>query len=470
MNLIHAAMAAFLPALALSSGTSRDAQIRARLQAFDKNPDAVLQRRARVFAVTQAHEPLGLDASYRENDLPTDLVDELKYSDLGAMEEAGLLKAQLQEQPWSGDFWPVYRGMIAKRYTAEAGRPSGDWKKNYDRYLENAEASSVDELAPSEKYDLLVGDDAHTLTNAMWEEGRPYHEKFSTVEHWMGLCHGWAPASYMVPRPTHAVEVLAADGKTKIRFYPDDVKALATLLWAKAPGKTRLIGARCNEKKPERDQNGRVLNPDCFDTNPGTWHLVAVNQIGHSHRAFAMDSAFDYQVWNQPLLSYSYTYFNPETREPVESLEKARIELKDFSQDKFQKYRSADAVAVVGVAMDVTYMIENPPTHKLTDGPEADSHTTVTYLYDVELDQADHIIGGEWYEKLHPDFLFTPEPGSRAMALGDRLLKKSHDQSSWDGNSPMPDLWQKAAVLSSERGEPLGHVIEGLVTISRAGL
>ena len=43
----------------------------------------------------------------------------------------------------------------------------------------------------------------------------------------MGICHGWAPAAFMVQRPTKMVEVLAADGKTKIKFYPSDIKALA---------------------------------------------------------------------------------------------------------------------------------------------------------------------------------------------------------------------------------------------------
>ncbi|MBI3556837.1 MAG: hypothetical protein HY074_11290 [Deltaproteobacteria bacterium] len=482
MNLQHSVMLALLPAIAIGVGAraetfstsefGRNARIRARLDAFDAHPEDVLNRRARVIENIRRSEVFGLDATapYLENDSAANLVDELKYTDLVAMESAGLLRARLAEQPWSGDYWPVYRGMIAKRYAEDPRHFSVDWKANHDKYLEGANSTSIDTLSPAEKYDLLMGDSARALTKAMWEEGRPYYERFNTVEHWMGLCHGWAPASYMMPRPAHAIEALAADGQTRIRFYPDDLKALATLLWAKAPAETRFIGGRCNEKTPVLDENGRLKNPDCFDTNPGTWHLSAVNQLGHSRRSFVMDSAYDYQVWNQPLYSYSYSYFNPETREPVPSMDQAKTELKDFTKDKFQKYRSPDAVSIVGIAMDVTYMTENPPTHNESNAADADSRMTVTYLYDVELDQNGTIIGGEWYEKVHPDFLWSPVRGGRAQALGDRLLERARDRSRWDAHAPIPELWQRASTISSERGQPLARVIETLVTLSNAGL
>jgi hypothetical protein len=39
-----------------------------------------------------------------------------------------------------------------------------------------------------------------TLTQANAEGGRYYYENYGNVEAWMGICHGWAPASYMMKR------------------------------------------------------------------------------------------------------------------------------------------------------------------------------------------------------------------------------------------------------------------------------
>jgi len=49
------------------------------------------------------------------------------------------------------------------------------------------------------------------------------------VETWMGICHGWAPASYMLARPRRTLSLKSPDG-VLIRFFPSDVKALASLL------------------------------------------------------------------------------------------------------------------------------------------------------------------------------------------------------------------------------------------------
>ena len=48
----------------------------------------------------------------------------------------------------------------------------------------------------------------------------------------MGICHGWAPAAFSIERPENGFTVKAADGVTDIYFWPDDVRALASLHWA----------------------------------------------------------------------------------------------------------------------------------------------------------------------------------------------------------------------------------------------
>lgn len=406
--------------------------------------------------------PEGILSESQENDQAADLVDELKFTDPVSMEKSGLLAAKLTETPWSSDYWPIYSGMIAKRYESE--NASLDWKENFENFVATTNSTSLDMLSPSEKYDLIVGDEKKILTAAMWAEGRSYYDSQGKVERWMGLCHGWAPAAYMVPRPAKTVTVLAADGTTKLKLFPSDIKALAILLWAKGHAPTRFIGGRCNVKDPAKNSNGRVIEQDCYDTNPGTWHLSVVNQIGVAKRSFVMDATYDYQVWNQPISGYKYSYFNPKTREPVKTLREATIKLKNFTADKFKDFRSANATQVVGVAMDVTYIVETQPIHNTLDTPEDDNFMTVTYLYDLELDDDGKIIGGEWYENRHPDFLWTPPQGARAVAASDRAIPSDEN---WSGEQAVPNSWRDAAKQSSRHGQPLAHVVEALVILSK---
>ena len=65
------------------------------------------------------------------------------------------------------------------------------------------------------------------------------------------FCHGWAPGSFMVPRPKHIVQLTAADRITPIVFYPDEIKGLVTYVWANSAYETRYIGGRCNKADPE---------------------------------------------------------------------------------------------------------------------------------------------------------------------------------------------------------------------------
>ena len=105
----------------------------------------------------------------------------------------------------------------------------------------------------------------------------------------------------MIQRPTKAIEVPAADGKTKIKFYPSDVKALASLLWANASPTTKFIGGRCNVKtrRPMQMAASRIRPAATPTPAPGT--LAVVNQIGKSQRSMVIDATYDYEVWNQPM-------------------------------------------------------------------------------------------------------------------------------------------------------------------------
>ena len=230
------------------------------------------------------------------------------------------------------------------------------------------------------------------------------------------------------------------------------------MLWATGSQNTKFVGGRCNTKDPETDDNGRVIDQECFDNNPGTWHQTVVSQVGLHKKAFVMDATFDYEVWNHPVTSYEYTYFNPITLEEYDTIDEALIEMKDFTNDKFADYRSADAKFVIGVMMEVEYLVETMPSTSLIDEEENDAFHYATYTYDLELDSRGNIIGGEWYTNKHPDFLWTPYENSHARSVVDSYIEMDEFPLSLLSHPALPQLIPYA----SNKGQPIGKIVEAL--------
>lgn len=485
--------------------THRQETINADLKAFQDNPIAFMNRRPPKYdrqgnlirtektlfdpasigrkdyvqsrddlrsQITKIEDAAPGRAAFADNDRADSFVDSYQYSGLQSMEANGLTAGELIDAPWSDDYWALYLGVLGKRYSDPNFPNSTDWKENFDysqnnpaaAILASGDEAAIDLLSPSEKYDALVGAPQQSLTTRMWAEGARYYEASGKVEPWMGICHGWAPAAYMLPRPAKAVTVLTAEG-TPLRFYPADIKALASLLWANVHVPTRFIGGRCNDKDPKRDpETGRQLSDECFDTNPGTWHLSVVNQIGGAKRSMVMDATYDYEVWNQPIFSYTYSYFNPKKKVHAQCLDEATVAITDFKNDKFRQYRSKETDSVVGIAMDVAYLVETSPTHLLTDDKSNDGVMMVRYLYDLELDMVGNIIGGEWYENAHPDFLWTPVKGSQALTFWESQTPLIE---SWEQNQPIPEQWQTMAKTAVQgAGVPLTAIVESLIAFA----
>ncbi|MBF0359410.1 MAG: hypothetical protein HQK49_00265 [Oligoflexia bacterium] len=414
-------------------------------------------------------------AVFQNNDLVEDLVDndQAVIRTLSEIDNKKLTSASLSAKPWSDDYWGIYKGILGARY-ADPKFAGSEWNEFHKYILDNPVSNYIKDgkiamLSPSEKYDLLVNDKSGTLTKIMWGEGEEYFKANGTVETWMGICHGWAPASYMVPRPEQAVTVKSADNQHDIIFYPSDIKALSSLYWANLKYSSKFIGGRCNKKEAsirKDNSNGRIVEQDCFDTNPGTWHMAVVNQIAVSKRSFVIDATWDYQVWNQPVLSYSYKYFNPETFAESEQSKDVIIPINTFKKDKFKKFRSANAKYIVGVQMKLTYMVETSPDQSLTDEESKDATNSVSYQYDLELDQNKNIIGGEWYTNKHPDFLWTPEKDASTLTNLDRKATGTWNLSN-ENNKSLPAVWANVGILSSREGRPLGKILNALIEAAR---
>lgn len=421
----------------------------------------------------------GASAEIRPGDRPETLVDQpdAMLGTLESLEGAGLRRARLTSQPWSDDYWGTYKGQLGARFAdprfpaASTGDAGTDWRANRDFVLSrpataivaSGNASAINALSPAEKYAVLVGDGSFQLAERMWRIGEKYYNSTGKVETWMGLCHGWAPASFMLSRPERSVSLVAAQGGARIRFYPAEAKALATLLWANASSSIRFVGGRCNVVDPNTDANGRVIDPKCFDNNPGTWHLAVTNQVGIARRSFIFDATYDYQVWNQPVVGYSYGYFNPRTMRAARTIGEAKVPLARFPGDRYRTYRSARAVSVVGIAMDLTYVIETRPTQRESDSPQQDALRKVRYFYDLELDAFGKVVGGEWYTSSHPDFLWVPPPKARAASVAE-----AEATGAWDAaNAPLPESWRLAATRAARAGQPLAKIVEAMLQLAR---
>ncbi len=422
-------------------------------------------------ALLEVEDPSTGRAAFQPNDNAADLVDDFQFNNLQAMDDANLLQAEISENPWSDDYWALYQGILGNRYSDQNYPSSRHWQENKDyidsnpaiEILQSGSAARINALSPSEKYDAIIGDSSGSLTQAMWAEGQSYYDRFGEVETWMGICHGWAPAAYMLPRPKKTI-TLHTPNNIPIDFYPSDIKALATLLWANIRTSTRFIGGRCNDKNPATDpSNGRNLSDDCFDTNPGSWHMTVINQMGVSKRSLVIDATYDYEVWNQPGLAYQYTYINLNTKHPTNNLAEAIINLDDYINDPFSRYRSNRTQQIVGILMDFDYMVETSPTADRTDSPDKDAIYTARYLYDLEIDTSGEIIGGEWRTNLHPDFIWTPPPEGRATTAFEDQATGLWKQA----NSPLPSNWQSAAQqASAQQSAPLAKIVEQLIVFS----
>lgn len=399
------------------------------------------------------------------------------------------LSGQASSEPWSSTYWPIEYGILSVRYADNEKMSIVDdqgryltWRKSINRYHEpqdyqNASSgdlsSYVDQyFSPAEKYDLLVGDtSSFTLTNNNKNQGSAYEDSRGDVEGWMGICHGWAPAAFSLPRPQNDVVVTAADGKTKVKFYADDIRGLASLKYAASPYENLFVGGRCNipDSKVAKDPaSGLITDYTCFDVNPGSWVIILANRLGVQKKSFVIDATFDFQVWNQPMYSYNMSFFNVLNDSPGD-LEASKVKVGDIANSseavlKFiNKMVNKQATHIVGVSMDIVYIAETSPSH---NSPGNDRKVGVNYVFTLELDDQNNIIGGEWLHNQHPDFLWAPVDGSQPTNDEDQQIA-----SSIQGDISSPDVLKQLtqyAASASSRGEVLDIVIKYLVAKSSA--
>ena len=366
--------------------------------------------------------------------------------DIREINKRGLTRANTKVQPWGGSFWPLIQGQVANTYQnknfsilhgAFNGLEVTSWKYNYNKFQKREEKvlpkiyeldeKDLAELAPSEKYDILLGDTSFDLTKRVWTNATTWGAKkkwgylssidlpagyripkaSSFLALWEVICHGWAVAAGHYDRPEKTVWVTLPN-KKKMPFYPTDLKALISLMWANSTVQDSVIseGLRCNRKSPKKDEHGRFIDtqldkgdthllPRCADVHPAVYHASIVNILGIEGRSFVVDRHAKASISNQPVSGYEYTYFNPRSGKEG-SLETTTLSVDKYTDDPFKAARNADTKFIVGVAMTLKYIDWEDPVKQETNGPADDKLNKFSFNYDLELDENYKIIGGQW--------------------------------------------------------------------------
>lgn len=422
------------------------------------------------------------------------------------------------------------------RYDVAKQAFRNDFKKVKEDFRKFDTKDLQDKLSPAEKYDLLVGDTNFSFTQAILDETdfradhrlttkkkgmtetdsdedegfnnnrfltdvqdtngnnvayekfdndteyRYWREKGGTLAYWSGICDGWGPASLYLPRPSKPVTLTGALGH-QITFYPDDIKALGSYLFAKtntdymSTMNYRFAGRKCDEKgKPETDDKGYVKDIRCNDLDAGVWHLALMNRIGVDKMGFIMDVDNNNKINNHPVSSYSFEYVNPVTGKPTAL--KSAIVPKESLKDNYLVRRHPEMKYLLGIKAKVNMLYYiwaeqgGKDRNKDWDSPNQDKFKDVEFEYDLELDVNGNILGGEWGNRKddgkdkvkyadQPDFIWmadtTALPYSEMSNYASAGTKKDYNNPSpfgntnwaWDGKGPMPQDWIAAAKADS---------------------
>ncbi len=345
------------------------------------------------------------------------------------------LEGRAKKRAWPASYWPTYEDSTNARWLGaetlspmekydlvfNGWVPPEDFMSLQPRQVDCADTSFDPEyyqvIGPAARWmsehrghwrthDGLDNDNDGKIDECSGHEG---------IGVWWGLCHAWTPASLLEDEPLYPVTIKG------VTFEISDLKAL--MITAYDYSRAMVVGGRCKTDSVERDENGRIINIECRDTNAGTFHVILTNFLGLLELGFAEDRTYDAQVWNQPVDSYVI-----ESLREVSESEAIALLVTDPSTVMSYPYND-QAKSFVEVIVDVKYVVESRPMSE----PITDNHHRYLrddlYHYILELDGDGQIIGGEWINgsaessfghfSQQPDFLWLPRgPLSNPIANG----------------------------------------------------
>ena len=115
----------------------------------------------------------------------------------------------------------------------------------------------------------------------------------------------------------------------------------------------------------------------------------------------------------------------------------------------------------MGVELKLKYVVESRPEQISGVTESQPLEEEVTYYYDLELDDSNNIIGGEWYQKAHPDLMWKPIV-KRPVVFGEPSFEV------WSGIMPIPFDISAFAKTSAKTNQPINAILETLISLSHA--
>ncbi len=331
-------------------------------------------------------------------------------------------------KPWSGSYWANRAGGIGVRYknsnlrenarialgTGNARRETQSNLAELQEKLYELTEEQLGELSPAEKYDLLVGDLNFTFTKQLSLKIEENKEHWGATTFWTGICHGWAPASIHLPRPSKMLRLPILGGTRTLPVYPDDIKAMGSFLWANMANNSEQMfsGNRCNQKYPKVDRKTGEIVPlinfsrqadECGDTDPLIMHLVTVNRIALMKRSFVVEIDFNSPVNNHPLSGYELKFFNLNDHKKDGTLRETIVPLSSLKKDILAGSRHPKATHVVGVEMKLLLGHWQNPKRSDINTPADDSTLEDTIIYQLDLDARGEPLKGHWRSARNPN-------------------------------------------------------------------
>ncbi|MCA1825632.1 MAG: hypothetical protein LC689_01675 [Myxococcales bacterium] len=209
-------------------------------------------------------------------------------------------QGQAKVIPWTGSYWPTANDNINYRW---AGASSDSPAKKYEKAFGGHNLEDM--VSKYHGIDSVAGAKSCTANSQCSSADGEICAKRTgqtggrCIPTWWGICHGWTPASILMPEPKHAVT------RNGVTFKVNDLKALASLAHDRTT--SRFVSLRCDTGRAsgmEFDKYGRPSDEACRDSNAGTYHVLLANYLGKMGKAFAEDRTEDAEVWNQPLRGY----------------------------------------------------------------------------------------------------------------------------------------------------------------------
>lgn len=311
-------------------------------------------------------------------------------------------KAEVKPTPWASWWFPYGSNGIA---TAAA---------KYDTVYQN--------------YLRSRGADVSNYQEAAAWERRRHSPSWPTFESWFGHCNGWSAAALHYPEPRAPKTI---DG---VEFSVGDQKALLAESWMEFSGD--FVGKRVNDK-------GDFSSSAYWDIAPAQFTLILANVVSGGKRGIVFDRYSGDQIWNQPLVAYTFEPITPEDY----------LGAHPSAPDVYRVNMSAKiywAEDRVG-REDITppFDIDNPnrkyfSVRKLTyelwlDGPiEFDANGVMVRSGDILVTREDdRYVGGMWKHSAdtasmlngHPDYMWVPfavqgSTGYKNERLDDEWIRK----------------------------------------------